>query len=79
MLWVSIILGLICMAIGKNSASWLIAKISGREYHTGFNWAFGPKVGTEVDYWDFGPYQAITDTASSSLAWRCCSRRSRWR
>jgi len=30
MLWVSLVLGVLCMAIGRNSASYLIAKIRGQ-------------------------------------------------
>src|SRR5437667_12547487 len=61
MLWISIILGLLCMAIGRNFASYVIAKISGRGYHTGVNWVAGPQAGSEVGYWDLQGYTAFHD------------------
>ena len=62
MLWISLILGLLCMAIGRSFGSYAIAKLTGREHHTHFNWSDGPLVGTEVAYWDLQGFVALTDT-----------------
>jgi len=61
MLWVSMILGLLCMGIGRNFASYTIAKMTGHEYHTNATWAMGPQAGQEVAYWDLQGYAAFTD------------------
>src|SRR5688572_21751848 len=61
MLWVSIILGLLCMWMGVNFAKYLFATLSGRGYHTGAQWTGGPKAGQEVAYWDLQGAVAWTE------------------
>jgi hypothetical protein len=63
MVWVSVILGAICIWLGRQFASYVVAKVSGREFHTQVNWVSGPKTGQEVAYWELGGSQAWTDAS----------------
>jgi hypothetical protein len=60
--WLSGILGLVFMLMGRNFARYLIAKLTGQEFHTGVNWTAGPKTGQEVAYFELAGYTAYTDT-----------------
>ena len=50
MVWVSVILGSLCIWLGRRFPSYLLAKLSGRGFHTETNWISGPKTGQEVGY-----------------------------
>ena len=63
MVWVSVILGSICIWAGRRFGSYLAAKLSGREFHTQTNWISGPKTGQEVAFWDLADSQAWTDAS----------------
>src|SRR5215210_5274558 len=63
MVWVSVILGAICIWLGRRFSSYLAAKVSGREFHTQTNWISGPKTGQEVAYWELVGSQAWTDAS----------------
>jgi len=49
---VSLILGALCIMLGRRFPTYLVAKLSGREFHTEVNWAVGPRAGQEVAYWE---------------------------
>jgi hypothetical protein len=61
--WLSIILGLIFILIGKNFAAYSFAKLTGRTYHTGVNWVAGPNAGQEVAYPDLQGFVMLNDSA----------------
>jgi hypothetical protein len=63
MVWVSLILGLLCMMVGRRFASYLAARLSGREFHTQSTWSMGPRAGQEVEYWDLSGSSAWTDAS----------------
>ena len=50
--WISAILGVIFMLLGRQFASYLLATMSGRNYETGVNWVQGPNAGQPVHYFD---------------------------
>jgi hypothetical protein len=60
--WFSAILGIVFMMLGWRFASFLIATISGREFHTGAVWTNGPKAGQEVAYFELSGYTAWSET-----------------
>jgi len=62
MLWFSVIVGALCMMFGRRSASYFLAKLAGREYHTEINWNIGPNAGQEVAYWDLTGGMAWAET-----------------
>lgn len=50
--WISLIVGLICLMWGWNFARWLGPKLVGREWDTGVAWTAGPLAGTPVTYFE---------------------------
>jgi hypothetical protein len=52
MLWFSIIIGGLCMLMGRMFGGYLWATIRGKEYQTGFTWSVGQKAGKNVGYWE---------------------------
>ena len=60
--WLSLIAGLIFLAMGQTFGRWLVARASGREFATGVNWTAGPKEGTPVAYFELMGGTAWTDT-----------------
>jgi len=62
MLWISLVIGALCMFWGRGAASYFFAKLTGREHHTHVNWVAGPNAGQEVGYWDLQGAVAWTDT-----------------
>jgi hypothetical protein len=61
--WLSAVIGLICLLMGRNFAGWLLARLTGRTYHTGVNWVEGPRAGTEVAYTELLGAPIWTDSA----------------
>src|SRR5690348_125265 len=61
--WLSIILGLIFILIGKNFAVYSFAKLTGQTYHTNVNWTAGPNAGQEVAYPDLMGFVMLNDSA----------------
>jgi hypothetical protein len=59
--WLSAIVGVVLILMGRNFASWAITTLAGYTFHTGVNWTAGPKAGTEVDYWDLQGYTALQE------------------
>ena len=60
-IWVSLIIGLIMLFLGRNFAHFSVATISGKEFHTGVNWTAGPKEGQEVAYFELSGHTAWTE------------------
>ena len=64
MVWVSVILGALCIWLGRGFGSYMAAKLSGREFHTHALWNPGtPKAGQEVAYWDLSGSWAWTEAS----------------
>jgi hypothetical protein len=62
--WVSAIIGLVLMLLGRSFAGWAIAAMTGRTYDTGFTWGEGtPLAGQPVAYWDLQGFTALNDSA----------------
>src|SRR5690349_10232233 len=58
--WLSAILGIVFMLMGRSFASFLIAKVTGQPYHTNATWTAGPNAGQEVAYYELQGYTAHT-------------------
>jgi hypothetical protein len=63
MVWVSLILGALCMMLGRRFPAYVFARLSSREYHTQVNWIAGPRAGQEVGYWELQGSTALTETS----------------
>lgn len=50
--WISLIAGVIFLALGQTFARWLLARVSGHAFETGVNWTDGPKSGQPVAYFE---------------------------
>jgi len=61
--WLSVILGVIFILIGKSFAAYSFAKLTGNPYHTGVNWVAGPNAGQEVAYPDLQGFVMLNDSA----------------
>jgi hypothetical protein len=62
--WISAVLGLLFMLLGRPFGSWLYARITGGEHHTGVVWSEGTeKAGQEVAYWDLQGFPALEQSA----------------
>lgn len=58
--WLSLVLGVVFMLIGRSFAAWVL---SGGALETGVNWTSGPKAGQPVSYFELQGGTAWTDTA----------------
>jgi hypothetical protein len=61
--WISAIIGIVLMLVGRSFASYLAATLTGQSFHTNVNWIEGPKEGQEVGYWELTGYTALSDSA----------------
>jgi hypothetical protein len=61
--WISAIIGLVLMLVGRSFASYLAATLTGQPFHTNVLWNVGPKEGQEVGYWELTGYTALSDSA----------------
>src|SRR4051812_12095286 len=61
--WISLVIGVLCLLLGKNFATWGLTTLSGKPYHTTVNWVAGDKAGQEVSYWELQGYTALSDAA----------------
>jgi hypothetical protein len=61
--WISAIIGLVLMLVGRSFASYLAATLTGQPFHTNVLWNMGPKEGQEVGYWELTGYTALSDSA----------------
>jgi len=48
--WFGAIIGLVLMLISRTFGSYLIARLTGRPFHTEVTWTVGPNIGQEVPY-----------------------------
>ena len=61
--WLSAVLGIIFMLVGRNFGIWLLSKLTGGTYHTGVTWQTGPLTGQEVAYPDLIGFVMWTDAS----------------
>jgi hypothetical protein len=61
--WLSAIIGLVLMLIGKSFGGWLLAKATGQPHHTGVVWTDTERTGQEVGYWELQGFAALNDAA----------------
>jgi hypothetical protein len=61
--WISAVIGLILMLMGRSFGAYLIAMLTGQPFHTHFTWGEGPKEGQEVGYWELSGFTALSDSA----------------
>jgi len=61
--WLSAILGIIFMLMGRNFAVWALTKLFGGTYHTQVNWTSGPLAGQEVAYPELVGFVMLTDAS----------------
>jgi hypothetical protein len=59
--WVSAIVGLICIMLSWNFAKWLVTTLSGQTYNTGVNWIDGPNAGQPVGYFELATGWGYTE------------------
>src|SRR4051812_26048827 len=62
-IWLSAIIGFICVMLGMNFARYTLARVAGTPYHTGVNWLVGPNAGQEVAYPELQGYVMLTESA----------------
>ena len=61
--WVSVIIGIVLMLMGRSFGGYLAATLTRQTYHTNVTWTAGPKEGEEVGYWDLQGFTALSDSA----------------
>ena len=61
--WISGIIGVIFMLLGKTFAAYVFSLITRQPFHTGINWASGEQAGTEVTYPQLQGLVIWTDSA----------------
>ena len=61
--WVSAVIGIALMLMGRSFGGYLLATITNQPYHTNVTWMEGPNEGKEVAYWDLSGRQALSDSA----------------
>lgn len=59
--WLSLIAGVIFLALGATFGRFLLAKLSGKDFATGVNWTAGPNEGQPVTYFELQGGTAWTD------------------
>jgi len=61
--WLSAIIGLIFVLLGRRFARYLMATINGKDFPTGANWIAGPKQGQPVSYAELQGYVMYNEAA----------------
>ena len=61
--WLSAVIGVVLMLMGRSFGGYLLAKVTGQPYHTNVSWTAGPKEGQEVAYWELDGFTALSDSA----------------
>jgi hypothetical protein len=61
--WLSAILGLVFLLLGRSFGAYLFARMTGQVYHTGIEWTSGPLAGQEVAYPDLQGFTMLNDAA----------------
>src|SRR5690554_1263458 len=60
--WISAIVGIVLMLLGRSFGAWAITTLTGGTYETGVNWISGPLAGQPVGYWELAGGTAWTDS-----------------
>ena len=61
-IWISLVIGLLLLTMGRNFGSYAIAKISHQPFHTNVTWQDDtPKAGQEVNYFDLEGFTALSE------------------
>jgi hypothetical protein len=60
-IWISAVLGVIFILIGRRFGAYLISLLSGKPFDTGVIWRIGEKAGTPVPYWELQGYTALSE------------------
>ena len=61
--WLSAIIGLIFLLLGRRFAIYLFSVVSGKAFHTGVNWISGAKAGQEVGYRELEGFVFFNESA----------------
>lgn len=61
-IWISAIVGIVLMLLGRSFAIWAFTTLTGGTYATGFHWQTGPQAGQPVGYWELLSGVAWTDS-----------------
>ena len=62
--WVSAVLGIIMILLGRSFGGWMMATMTGKPYDTGVVWSPGaPLEGQPVEYWQLVGFTALSDSA----------------
>jgi hypothetical protein len=61
--WLSAVIGVVLMLLGRSFGGYLLAKATGQPYHTNVSWTAGPNEGQEVAYWELEGFTALSDSA----------------
>lgn len=59
--FLSLVIGVVLMMVGRGFAEWLLATIAGRAYDTGVIWQSGAKSGQPVTYWELEGFTAVSE------------------
>jgi len=65
--WVSGIIGIICLMLSQSFVAWLFATITGQAYNTGVNWTIGDKAGQPVSFFELQGGTAFTQLGTFLL------------
>jgi hypothetical protein len=61
-IWISVIVGILLLMMGRDFGRYAVAKITHQPFHTGVLWEDDtPKAGQEKDYFDLTGYTALSD------------------
>ena len=61
-IWISAIVGIVLILLGRSFGAWAFTTLTGGTYETGVNWISGPLTGQPVGYWDLAGGTAWTDS-----------------
>lgn len=61
-IWISSIVGIVLLLLGRSFAAWAFTTLTGGTYQTGLNWVTGPLAGQPVRYWELAGGIAWTDS-----------------
>jgi len=59
--WIALVIGVIFLLMGGRFASWGMAEITGKPFHSGMIWTGGEKAGQEISYWEIANAAAFSD------------------
>ena len=61
--WLSAIIGLVFLLLGRRFAQYIASVMSGKTFSTGVDWVLGPKQGTPVSYPELQGYVMYTEAS----------------